>query len=118
MGIGLASGFSSKAVSHGKRAHLRRPFVPATHTLPVLRQAAQKCRGCELYRNATQAVLGELDAPIAIAKWPPSSMTCARLSGSSARMAGGARRKVFDLCNAAHQAAGVRRRAHLGIVSK
>lgn len=35
------------------------PFVPPTHSLPVLREAAQACRGCELYRNATQAVFGE-----------------------------------------------------------
>lgn len=32
----------------------RRPF---SH--PDLREAAQGCRGCELYRNATQAVFGE-----------------------------------------------------------
>jgi uracil-DNA glycosylase len=38
-------------------------FVPAVHTLPVLRRAIQDCHGCDLYRQATQAVLGELDAP-------------------------------------------------------
>lgn len=27
--------------------------------MKVLRQAVQHCRGCELYRNATQAVFGE-----------------------------------------------------------
>jgi DNA polymerase len=37
-------------------------FVPQGHkTLPVLRQAVQRCRGCDLYRNATQAVFGELE---------------------------------------------------------
>lgn len=36
------------------------PFVPNDRTLPVLRKAVQHCRGCELYRNATQAVFGEL----------------------------------------------------------
>lgn len=35
------------------------PFVPQGATLAQLREAAQKCKGCELYRNATQAVLGE-----------------------------------------------------------
>jgi uracil-DNA glycosylase family protein len=35
------------------------PFVPAHANLPQLREAAQACRGCDLYRNATQAVLGE-----------------------------------------------------------
>jgi len=34
-------------------------FVPHTTELPVLRQAIQHCWGCELYRRATQAVLGE-----------------------------------------------------------
>jgi DNA polymerase len=35
------------------------PFVPQGATLPQLRDAAQACQGCELYKNATQAVLGE-----------------------------------------------------------
>jgi uracil-DNA glycosylase family protein len=34
-------------------------FVPATHTLTALRAAAEGCRGCELYRHATQTVFGE-----------------------------------------------------------
>jgi uracil-DNA glycosylase family protein len=37
------------------------PFVPDHRTLPVLREAIQHCRGCTLYRNATQAVFGELE---------------------------------------------------------
>jgi uracil-DNA glycosylase family protein len=37
------------------------PFVPAGRTLPVLAKAVQKCQGCDLYRNATQAVFGELE---------------------------------------------------------
>lgn len=35
------------------------PFVPAKMQLPVLRAAAGKCRGCDLYCNATQVVFGE-----------------------------------------------------------
>jgi uracil-DNA glycosylase family protein len=35
------------------------PFVPKTTSLRTLRDAAQKCRGCDLYKHATQAVLGE-----------------------------------------------------------
>jgi uracil-DNA glycosylase family protein len=35
------------------------PFVPEKKTLPALREAVQGCRGCDLYRNATQAVFGE-----------------------------------------------------------
>ena len=34
-------------------------FVPAQKSLPLLRQAVQECRGCDLYRYATQAVSGE-----------------------------------------------------------
>jgi DNA polymerase len=34
------------------------PFVPSGATLAELWVAAQRCQGCELYRNATQAVLG------------------------------------------------------------
>jgi DNA polymerase len=37
------------------------PFVPDERTLPVLREAVQHCHGCALYRNATQAVFGELE---------------------------------------------------------
>jgi uracil-DNA glycosylase family protein len=34
-------------------------FVPAGADLDELRGAVQKCRGCELYKHATQAVFGE-----------------------------------------------------------
>jgi DNA polymerase len=37
-------------------------FVPKERTLPILQNAVQKCRGCDLYRYATQAVFGELGA--------------------------------------------------------
>jgi DNA polymerase len=37
------------------------PFVPESRTLAVLASAVQKCRGCDLYQNASQAVFGELD---------------------------------------------------------
>jgi uracil-DNA glycosylase family protein len=36
-----------------------RPFLPERRTLPALRAAAQGCRGCDLYKGATQAVFGE-----------------------------------------------------------
>jgi uracil-DNA glycosylase len=36
-----------------------RPFVPQGADLAELWAAAQKCHGCDLYRHATQAVLGE-----------------------------------------------------------
>lgn len=34
------------------------PFVPDEHTLPVLRAAMPACKGCELYKFATQVVPG------------------------------------------------------------
>jgi uracil-DNA glycosylase len=37
------------------------PYVPQERTLRILGEAVQKCRGCDLYRNATQAVFGELE---------------------------------------------------------
>ncbi len=37
-------------------------FVPAQADLPRLKQAAQSCRGCDLYKNATQTVFGDGDA--------------------------------------------------------
>ena len=37
------------------------PFVPDERNLPVLAKAVQKCRGCDLYKNATQAVFGEVE---------------------------------------------------------
>ena len=43
----------------GKKTSDAAPFVPRGATLEQLRDAAQLCQGCDLYRNATQAVLGE-----------------------------------------------------------
>lgn len=34
-------------------------FLPIQHDLESLRNAASRCRGCELYKNATQTVFGE-----------------------------------------------------------
>jgi uracil-DNA glycosylase family protein len=50
----------SKAVTAKKtRALGAERFLPARITLPALRSAAHECRGCALYRNATQTVFGE-----------------------------------------------------------
>jgi uracil-DNA glycosylase len=35
------------------------PFLPERHSLKALREAAAGCRGCHLWRPATQAVFGE-----------------------------------------------------------
>lgn len=34
------------------------PFIPEKHTLPAIREALPSCKGCELYRFATQVVPG------------------------------------------------------------
>jgi uracil-DNA glycosylase len=34
-------------------------FIPDTVSLPALREASESCRGCELYRDATQSVMGD-----------------------------------------------------------
>ncbi|MCU1336525.1 MAG: transcriptional regulator, Fis family [Bryobacterales bacterium] len=33
-------------------------YLPESKTLPALRNAVQKCKACDLYKNATQAVFG------------------------------------------------------------
>lgn len=48
-----------KAPSHNPTS--AEPFLPARFTLPLLKRAVQDCRGCDLYRNATQAVFGEVE---------------------------------------------------------
>lgn len=35
------------------------PFVPRSRSLKTLSRAADSCRGCDLYRNATQTVFGD-----------------------------------------------------------
>ncbi len=37
-------------------------FVPRERKLAVLAEAVQKCKACDLYRDATQAVFGEIEA--------------------------------------------------------
>lgn len=41
-------------------------WVPEAATLPALREAVQGCRGCELYRDATQGVMGDGDPDAAL----------------------------------------------------
>lgn len=39
------------------------PWIPRRLTLPALVKSVQECHGCDLYRNATQAVFGEGPGP-------------------------------------------------------
>jgi uracil-DNA glycosylase family protein len=43
-----------------KATNSAEPYLPKDHALPVLRAAVQHCRGCDLYKHATQAVFGEI----------------------------------------------------------
>jgi uracil-DNA glycosylase family protein len=43
----------------GTESTSARDFLPRTRALPSLREAAKSCKGCDLYRNATQTVFGE-----------------------------------------------------------
>ncbi len=47
------------AVRAKQRHRGAQAFLPTLHTLPALRAAVQTCRGCPLYKFATQAVFGE-----------------------------------------------------------
>jgi uracil-DNA glycosylase len=54
--------------SSARQAPGAEEWVPDSADLETLRAAAQECRGCELYEDATQAVVGEgaLDAKVVL----------------------------------------------------
>src|SRR5689334_1167663 len=47
------------AMAERSKAPTAEPFLPDRRTLSALREAAAGCRGCDLYRVATQTVFGE-----------------------------------------------------------
>ncbi len=57
--LNLKAGSFKLSSMSKKTVFTARPFVPASHSLKRLADAAQECRGCDLYKNATQAVFGE-----------------------------------------------------------
>jgi uracil-DNA glycosylase len=46
-------------IRHADTSPTARPYLPARISLPTMREAVQGCRGCDLYKHATQAVFGE-----------------------------------------------------------
>jgi DNA polymerase len=50
---------TSAMVDSRSDATSARPFVPDSVSLRTLREASLGCKGCDLYRNATQTVFGE-----------------------------------------------------------
>jgi uracil-DNA glycosylase family protein len=57
--VGSAGPQDARAPGMGRVQTTAAEFVPTTRSLPTLREAVQGCRGCDLYRDATQAVFGE-----------------------------------------------------------
>ena len=87
-------------------------FVPKERTLPILRKAVQECRGCDLYRHATQAVFGELEAGRDATRPKVSIMMIGEQPGDSEDKEGrpfvGPAGKLLDQCL---EEAGIDRRA-------
>ena len=87
-------------------------FVPTERTLPVLRKAVQNCRGCDLYRHATQAVFGELETGLDATKPKVSIMLIGEQPGDSEDKEGrpfvGPAGQLLDKCL---EEAGIDRRA-------
>jgi DNA polymerase len=46
-------------IEHGSEPNDATPFLPEVRTFQALREAAAACRGCHLWRGATQTVFGE-----------------------------------------------------------
>ena len=49
----------SHAIASGREPNDATPFLPERRSLKALREAAGDCRGCHLWRGATQTVFGE-----------------------------------------------------------
>jgi uracil-DNA glycosylase family protein len=85
-----------------KHKNTAEPFVPQQRTLPVLKEAVQKCHGCGLYRNATQAVFGELEAGPAAKRLRVSIMMIGEQPGDHEDIEGrpfvGPAGKLLDKC--------------------
>lgn len=54
---------SSSGTAAARKAPSAAPFLPSRRTLPNLQSAAAKCKGCDLWKNATQTVFGEGPTP-------------------------------------------------------
>lgn len=78
------------------------PYVPESRDLPALRSAVQKCEGCEIYRNATQAVFGELETRTDVRRPKADVMMIGEQPGDQEDRAGrpfvGPAGKLLDKC--------------------
>lgn len=77
-------------------------FIPVNRDLAVLREAVQGCRGCDLYKDATQAVFGEIEAPSAKGKRTVSLMMIGEQPGDREDLEGhpfiGPAGRLLDEC--------------------
>jgi hypothetical protein len=55
----MASTLPSHAIAPSPEPNDATPFLPERRSLKALREAAADCRGCHLWRGATQTVFGE-----------------------------------------------------------
>jgi uracil-DNA glycosylase len=55
----MASTLPSHAIAPSPEPNDATPFLPERRSLKALREAAAECRGCHLWRGATQTVFGE-----------------------------------------------------------
>jgi DNA polymerase len=78
------------------------PFVPEQRTLPVLKEAVQRCEGCDLYKHATQAVFGEIETGSAAARPKVQVMMVGEQPGNQEDIEGrpfvGPAGKLLDKC--------------------
>jgi uracil-DNA glycosylase len=92
----------ASATPPAKSAASAAPFVPKERSLPVLANAAQKCRGCDLYRNATQAVFGEIESGSVASKLRVAIMMIGEQPGDREDLEGhpfvGPAGKLLDEC--------------------
>ena len=79
------------------------PFVPPTHTIPVLQAAMPGCEGCDLYKHATQVVpgTGHLAAALMLVGEQPGDQED-RQGLPFVGPAGGVLRKALDEIGIAH----------------
>ena len=85
-------------------------FVPR-NTLPVLRQAVQQCRGCDLYKKATQAVFGEIVSPSRRGQSKAAIMMIGEQPGDRAARRTTLRRTIGKLLDRCLEEAGMDRRS-------
>jgi DNA polymerase len=108
---GMADPFDGRSSMTTKKKEDAAIFVPQERTLPVLRTAVQVCRGCDLYRRATQAVFGELVTGLSATKPKVSIMLIGEQPGDSEDKEGrpfvGPAGRLLDKCL---QEAGIDRR--------